>query len=184
MIINKDVESILVSEEEINSIVKRIADKITEDYKDRDTKLLLLCILKGSVVFMGDLMKNIGLPVEIDFMKVSSYGRGSKTSGSVNIVLDLQRNDLNNVDILIVEDIIDSGRTLSYLVEYLKLKGANSVKTVTLLDKPSRREVDFTSDYTGKVIPDEFVVGYGLDYDEIYRALPYVGILKREVYSK
>lgn len=184
MIINKDVESILVSEEEINSIVKRIADKITEDYKDRDTKLLLLCILKGSVVFMGDLMKNIGLPVEIDFMKVSSYGRGSKTSGSVNIVLDLQRNDLNNVDILIVEDIIDSGRTLSYLVEYLKLKGANSVKTVTLLDKPSRREVDFTSDYTGKVIPDEFVVGYGLDYDEKYRALPYVGILKREVYSK
>lgn len=181
---NKDVESILVSEEEISSIVKRIAGKITEDYKDRGTKLLLLGILKGSVVFMGDLMKNIDLPVEIDFMKVSSYGRGTKTTGSVNIVLDIQRNDLNNVDILIIEDIIDSGRTLSYLVEYLKLKGANSVKTVTLLDKPSRREVEYTPDYTGKIIPDEFVVGYGLDYDERYRALPYVGILKREVYSK
>lgn len=181
---NKDVGYILVSEEEIDSIVKRIANEITEDYKNKGTKLLLLGILKGSVVFMGDLMKNIDLPVEIEFMKVSSYGRGTTTSGSVNIVLDIQRNDLANVDIIIVEDIIDSGRTLSYLVEYLKLKGANSVKTVTLLDKPSRREVDFAPDYTGKIIPDEFVVGYGLDYDEMYRALPYVGVLKREVYTK
>lgn len=182
--INKDVESILIGEEELKQIVKRIADDITKDYKDRNTKLLLLGILKGSVVFMGDLMKEINLPVEIDFMKVSSYGRGAKTSGSVNIVLDIHRNDLNNVDILIVEDIIDSGRTLAYLTEYLTLKGAKSVKTVTLLDKPSRREVDFTPDYSGKEIPDEFVIGYGLDYDEQYRALPYVGILKREVYSK
>lgn len=182
--INKDVESILVSEEEINEIVKRISRQITNDYKDRNTKLLLLCILKGSVVFMGDLMKNINLPVEIDFMKVSSYGSSSKTSGSVNIVLDIHRNDLETVDIIIVEDIIDSGRTLAYLSEYLRLKGAKSVKTVTLLDKPSRREVDFTPDYTGKVIPDEFVVGYGLDYAEAYRALPYVGILKPEVYTK
>jgi hypoxanthine phosphoribosyltransferase len=117
-------------------------------------------------------------------MKVSSYGNGTKTTGNVNIVLDIHRNDLSDVDILIVEDIIDSGRTLSYLCEYLTLKGAKSVKTVTLLDKPSRREVDFVPDYTGKQIPDEFVIGYGLDYDEKYRALPYVGILKREVYSK
>lgn len=182
--INKDVESILIGEDELKQIVKRIANDITKDYKDRNTKLLLLCILKGSVVFMGDLMKEIGLPVEIDFMKVSSYGRGAKTSGSVNIVLDIHRNDLDNVDILIVEDIIDSGRTLAYLTEYLTLKGAKSVKTVTLLDKPSRREVDFTPDYRGKEIPDEFVVGYGLDYNEQYRALPYVGILKREVYTK
>ncbi len=181
---NKDIKSILVSEEEIEQIVTKISKQITEDYKDRDSKLLLLCILKGSVVFMGDLMKHIDLPVEIDFMKVSSYGAGSKTSGSVNIVLDIHRNDLNNVDIIIVEDIIDSGRTLSYLSNYLKLKGAKSVKTVTLLDKPSRREVDFVPDYTGKVIPDEFVVGYGLDYAEKYRALPYVGILSPEVYSK
>ncbi len=182
--INKDIESILVSEEEIQEIVKSISSKITEDYKNCKTKLLLLGILKGSIVFMGDLMKHIDLPVEIDFMKVSSYGRGSKSTGSVNIVLDISRNDLSEVDILIIEDIIDSGRTLSYLTEYLKLKGANSVKTVTLLDKPSRREVDFTPNYTGKIIPDEFVVGYGLDYAEKYRALPYVGILKREVYSK
>ena len=182
--INKDVQSILVSEEEITNLVKKISAQITNDYKDRNTKLLLLCILKGSVVFMGDLMKNIDIPVEIDFMKVSSYGSGSKTTGSVNIVLDIHRTDLADVDILIVEDIIDSGRTLSYLSEYLLLKGAKSVKTVTLLDKPSRREVDFTPDYSGLVIPDEFVVGYGLDYDEKYRALPYIGILKPEVYSK
>ena len=181
---NKDIKSILIDENEIQEIVKDISAKITNDYKDRQSKLLLLCILKGSVVFMGDLMKNINLPVEIDFMKVSSYGQGSKTSGNVNIILDIHRNDLDNVDIIIIEDIIDSGRTLSYLSEYLLLKGAKSVKTVTLLDKPSRREVDFVPDYTGKIIPDEFVVGYGLDYAEKYRALPYVGILKEEVYSK
>ena len=181
---NKDVKSILIDENEIQKIVKDISAKITNDYKDRNSKLLLLCILKGSVVFMGDLMKNINLPVEIDFMKVSSYGSDAKTSGNVNIILDIHRTDLADVDILIVEDIIDSGKTLSYLSEYLLLKGAKSVKTVTLLDKPSRREVDFVPDYTGKIIPDEFVVGYGLDYSEKYRALPYVGILKEEVYSK
>jgi len=180
---NKDVESILISEEEIAKIVQDISAKITNDYKNRNTKLLLLCILKGSVVFMGDLMKHIDLPLKIDFMKVSSYGSGSKSTGNINIMLDLRRDDLSDTDILIVEDIIDSGKTLSFLSEYLTLKGAKSVKTVTLLDKPDRREVDFTPDYTGKVIPDEFVVGYGLDYDEKYRALPYVGILKREVYS-
>lgn len=181
---NQDVQSILVYEEEIEQIVKKLSQQITEDYKGSSKKLLLLGILKGSVVFMGDLMKHIDLPVEIDFMKVSSYGAGAKTTGRVNIILDIHRNDLDNVDILIVEDIVDSGRTLSYLKEYLLLKGAHSVKTVTLLDKPSRREVDYTPDYTGKVIPDEFVVGYGLDYAEKYRALPYVGILKPEVYSK
>lgn len=180
---NKDIESILVSEEEIQSIVKRISNEITRDYAGRNSKILLLCILKGSVVFMGDLMKNIDLPVDIDFMKVSSYGNATKSSGSVNIILDLHRRDLADVDIIIVEDIIDSGRTLSYLVEYLALKGAKSVKTVTMLDKPDRREVNFTPDYVGKTIPDVFVVGYGLDYNEAYRALPYVGILKPEVYS-
>lgn len=181
---NNDIEKILISEETINATVKRLAKQISEDYAGRDTKLLLLGILKGSVVFMGDLMKNITLPVEIDFMKVSSYGRSTKSSGSVNIVLDIHRNDLADVDVLIVEDIIDSGRTLSYLCEYLTLKGAHSVKTVTMLDKPSRREVDFTPDYVGLQIPDVFVVGYGLDYAEGYRALPYVGVLKPEVYGK
>ena len=180
---NKDVESILVSEEEISSIVKRIAGKITEDYKDRGTKLLLLGILKGSVVFMGDLMKKISVPLEIDCMRVSSYGAGTASSGNVNIIMDIMRSDLHDCDLLIVEDIIDSGRTLAYLTKYLLNKGAKSVKTCTLLDKPSRRVVEFTPDYVGLEIPDEFVVGYGLDYAEKYRALPYVGILKPEVYG-
>jgi len=178
-----DIDRILISEEEIQTIVKRISAEIDAYYKDRDSRLLLLCILKGSVVFMGDLMKNITVPVEIDFMKVSSYGSGMASTGSVNIILDLHRKDLPNTDILIVEDIIDSGKTLSYLVEYLRLKGAKSVRTCTLLDKPERREVDFNADWVGAVIPNEFVVGYGLDFDEKYRALPYVGILKEEVYS-
>lgn len=177
-----EVKSVLVAEDECQAIVSRLAAKISEDYRGK--RLLLLCILKGSVVFMGDLMKKISIPVEIDFMKVSSYGAGTESSGTVNIILDIYRKDLPDTDILIVEDIIDSGKTLSYLVEYLKLKGARSVKTVTMLDKPSRRKVDFTPDYCGLQIPDEFVVGYGLDYDEKYRALPYIGILKPEVYKK
>ena len=176
---HNDILKILVSQDEISNIVHGLADRISNDYKDK--KLLMLCILKGAVVFMGDLMKSISIPTEIDFMKVSSYGNMTSSSGTVNIVLDLHRKDLSDLDILIVEDIIDSGRTLSYLVEYLKLKGAKSVKTCTMLDKPSRREVDFTPDYCGKTIPDEFVVGYGLDYAEAYRALPFIGILKPEV---
>ncbi len=182
MSLRKDIDHILLSSEEIEETVKRIAGEIDRDYQDKN--LLLLCILKGSVVFMGDLMKYITVPLEIDFMKVSSYGAASVTSGTVNIILDLQRRDMNNLDILIVEDIIDSGKTLSYLVNYLNLKGAKSVRTCTLLDKPSRREVDFVPDYSGRVIPDEFVVGYGLDYAEKYRALPFVGVLKEEIYTK
>jgi hypoxanthine phosphoribosyltransferase len=133
---------------------------------------------------MSDLMKKIKRPVEIDFMKVSSYGAGTESTGKINIILDLHRNDLSELDILIVEDIIDSGRTLSYLVEYLKLGGARSVNTCTLLDKPSRRQVEFEPTYTGAQIPDEFVVGCGLDYAELYRTLPYVAVLKPEVYNK
>ena len=181
---NSQISHILVDEKEIDCIVTRIAAEIDRDYKDSANKLLLLCILKGSVVFMGELMKKITLPVEIDFMKVSSYGSGTSTSGRINILLDLQRADLGDTDIIIVEDIIDSGKTLSYLVKYLELKGAHSVRTCTLLDKPDRREVNFVPDYTGRVIPDEFVVGFGLDYDEKLRNLPYVGVLKPEVYAK
>lgn len=181
--IKDDIEKILISETDIEKIVERISANVDEYYHDRDTRLLLLGILKGSVVFMGELMKKITVPVEIDFMKVSSYGSGTSSSGSINIILDLYRKDLSNTDILIVEDIIDSGKTLSYLVDYLKLKGAKSVKTCTLLDKPDRREVDFNADWVGAVIPNEFVVGYGLDYDEKYRALPFVGVLKPEVYN-
>lgn len=176
-----DIEKVLMSKEEIEELVERLASEISKDYKDKN--LLLLGILKGSVVFMGDIMKAIDIPTQIDFMRVSSYGHGTASSGRVNIILDLFRNDIDTCDILIIEDIIDSGKTLSYLVQYLKGKGARSVKTCTLLDKPSRREVDFTPDYVGAAIPDEFVVGYGLDYNEDYRALPYVGILKRSVYE-
>ena len=181
---HKDIQEILLSETEIDDIVTRIAAQLDKDYAGDDKRLVLLCILKGSVVFMGDLMKKITVPVEIDFMRVSSYGRSTESTGSINIVLDLIREDLDKCDIVIVEDIIDSGRTLAHLSRYLKLKGVRSVRTCTLLDKPDRREVDFDADYVGREIPDEFVVGYGLDYSEKYRALPYVGILKREVYEK
>ncbi|HPT84605.1 MAG TPA: hypoxanthine phosphoribosyltransferase [Bacillota bacterium] len=181
-----DIERVLVDEKELDATVRRIASEIDEYYKDSvasGKKLLLLGILKGSVVFMGDLMKHVTLPVEIDFMKVSSYGRSAKSSGTVNIILDLFRDDLPQTDILVIEDIIDSGRTLSYLTEYLTLKGAHSVRTCTLLDKPQRREVDFNADHVGIIIPDEFVVGYGLDYAERYRTLPYIGVLKPEIYK-
>ena len=181
--INKDVEKILVGEEELDAIVSRLAHEIDRDYAESE-RLVLVCILKGSIVFMGDLMKKLTVPCEIDCMKVSSYGAGTASSGSVNIHLDLMRPDLSSCDLLIIEDIIDSGKTLAYLKKYLELKGANSVRTCTLLDKPSRREVDLVPDYTGCEIPDEFVVGFGLDYDEKYRNLPFVGVLKPEVYSK
>ncbi len=181
--LNKDIKEILVSEEELDKITSRLAAEIDRDYAGEDKRLVLVCILKGSLVFMGDLMKKLTIPVEIDCMKVSSYGAGTVTTGSINIYLDLIRPDMNECDILIIEDIIDSGTTLSYLTKYLIGKGAKSVKTCTLLDKPSRRKVDYTPDYCGLEIPDEFVVGYGLDYSERFRALPYVGILKPEVYS-
>ncbi|MBE6599063.1 MAG: hypoxanthine phosphoribosyltransferase [Ruminococcaceae bacterium] len=180
----KDIDHVLVSAEELDGIVTAIAGEIDRDYGECGGSLLLLGILKGSVVFMADLMKKLTIPVEIDFMKVSSYGKSTESSGRINIILDLQRSDLSSRDIIIVEDIIDSGRTLSYLTEYLKINGARSVKTCTLLDKPSRREVDFVPDYRGREIPDEFVVGYGLDYAEKYRALPFVGVLKEEIYAK
>ena len=178
--LDKDIEKVLVSSEEIEAITEKIADQIDCDYRGSGKKLLLLGILKGSVVFMGELMKKMTLPVEIDFMKVSSYGAGTTTSGRIKIILDIHRNDLTETDIIIVEDIIDSGRTLSYLKEYLELGGAHSVRTCTMLDKPSRREVDFTPDYRGMEIPDEFVVGYGLDYDQQMRNLPYIGVVKFE----
>ncbi len=175
-----EIEKKLVGEDEVEEIVTRIAAEIDEAYAGKH--LVLLGILKGSVVFLGDLMKKLRIPVEIDFMKVSSYGSGTTSSGSISIQLDIRRN-LSDCDVLIIEDIIDSGRTLSYLVDYLLLKGAKSVKTCTLLDKPSRRVVDYKADFVGKIIPAEFVVGYGIDYDERFRALPYIGVLKPEVYK-
>ena len=179
-----DIEKILVSEQEIDSITTRIAAEIDRDYAGDDKKLVLVCILKGSLPFMGDLMKKVTVPVEIDCMKVSSYGKATESTGQIHITLDLIRPDIKSCDVLIIEDIVDSGVTLSHLTKYLEIKGAKSIKTCTLLDKPSRRRVEFTPDYCGIEIPDEFVVGYGLDYAEMYRALPFVGVLKPEVYTK
>ena len=179
----KDIESILVSEQEIDQIVTDMAKQIENDYKDSTRSLVLVCILKGSFVFAGELMKKLTIPAEIEFMKVSSYGASSVTSGIVNIQLDITRHNLEDCDLLIVEDIIDSGKTLERLVKHFEARGVGSVRTCTLLDKPSRRMVEFEPDYRGKIIPDKFVVGFGLDYGEKYRNLPYVGVLKAEVYS-
>ena len=178
-----DIESILVNEQEIDEITTRIAAEINRDYAGSDKKLVLICILKGSLMFCSELMKKITLPMEIDFMKVSSYGAKTVSSGVINIHLDVKRDDLPDVDFIIIEDIIDSGRTLSHLVRYLSERGANSVRTCTMLDKPDRRTVDFTPDYVGRTIPDKFVVGFGLDYNEQYRNLPFVGVLKPEVWG-
>ena len=178
----KDIESILVTEDQIDKITSDIAEKINQDYKN-SKQLVLICILKGSLMFTCELMKKITLPVELEFMKVSSYGSSSVSSVMINIHLDLKREDIGDADFIIIEDIIDSGRTLAHLVRYLADRGAKSVKTCTLLDKPSRHVVDFTPDYCGMEIPDKFVVGFGLDYNERYRNLPYVGVLKPEIYS-
>ena len=174
----------LVSEQEIAAICDRLAAEIIETYKDSTRRLVMVVILKGSMPFAADLMKRLPLPLELEFMKVSSYGAGTKTSGEIKISLDLKRDDLQDIDLLVVEDIIDSGRTLSRLTQLLKNRNAHSVRTCTLLDKPSRREVEFVPDFCGATIPDEFVIGFGLDYDEKYRNLPFVGVLKREVYEK
>ena len=177
------VESILLSEQEISDICDRLAEEITRDYKSSTRKLVLVCIMKGSVMFCTELMKRIDLPLEFDCMRVSSYFSGTVQTGNIVIRLDLDRKDLSECDILIVEDIIDSGRTLYHLTNHLRDRGASSVRTCTLLDKPSRREVDFAPDYCGAEIPDRFVIGFGLDYAELFRNLPYVGILKPEYYA-
>ena len=163
MNIEKDVESILVSTEELDRITTRLADEITRDYQNSRRKLLILSILKGSLIFTSDLIRKINLPLDIDFMKVSSYGSSTISSGQLKISLDLKRDDMTDVDIVIVEDIVDSGRTLCNLKLYLAEKGAGSIKVCTLLDKPSRREYELEPDYCGAVIPDKFVIGYGLD---------------------
>ena len=178
--LNDDIKEILLSEEEIKVITKRLGKQISEDYKGKN--LLLVSVLKGSVVFMADLMRAIDIPCSIDFMVVSSYGSSTESSGIVKIIKDLDMN-LNGLDLLIVEDILDTGRTLSSLIDILKMRKPNSVKICTFLDKPERRLADIEADYVGARVPDEFVVGYGLDYNERFRNLPYVGILKPSVYS-
>ena len=179
-----DVKQVLLDTKELDDIVTRLAQSITNDYQGSPRKLLILSILKGSLIFTSDLMRKIELPLELDFMKVSSYGSETVSQGPLKISLDLNRDDISDLDILVVEDIVDSGNTLSKLKKHLADRGAHSVKICTLLDKPSRRVVPLEADYCGMQIPDEFVIGYGLDYDEKYRNLPYVGILKPEVYTK
>ena len=173
------IESVLVSEEEIKEICKRLGEQISRDYVGKN--LLLVSVLKGAVVFMADIMRNITCDCVIDFMSVSSYD-GAKTTGVVKFKKDLDINP-DGMDILIVEDILDSGVTLSYLKEVLLQRNAASIKICAFLDKPANRRADIKADYVGKVVPDEFVVGYGLDYNEKYRNLPFVGILSPEVYS-
>lgn len=177
----QDILKTLVSEEQLHEKVTELGRQISEDYKGRS--LLLVSVLKGSVVFMADLMRAITIPARIDFMSVSSYGSGTKSRGVVKIIKDLDI-PLEGYDLLIVEDILDSGNTLSYLKEILSSRSPKSIRICTLLDKPERRTADIAADYVGFCVPDEFVVGYGLDYDEKYRNLPFIGILKPEVYEK
>ena len=178
---HESIEKVLVSEQEIEQIVKELGEKIDKDYYGK--KLMILVILKGGFIFAADLLRKINVPVEIDFMVVSSYGSGTATCGEVKIIKDLSQ-PIADKDVLIIEDILDSGVTLSNLIKILKARNPNSVEICAMLNKPDRRKVDVDIKYCGKDIPDEFVVGYGLDYDEKYRNLPYVGILKREVYEK
>lgn len=177
---NNDILKVNISEEEIRAKVKEIGEQIRKDYEGKN--LLMVSILKGSIVFMADLMRAIDLPCRIDFMSVSSYGSGTKSSGVVKIIKDLDIN-LAGYDLLIVEDILDSGKTLHYLTQILESRKPKSIRIATLLDKPARRDVPVHANYKCFDIPDEFVVGYGLDFDEKYRNLPYIGVLKPEVYS-
>ena len=165
------VKNVIIDENRLKLIISELGRKISEDYKDKN--LLLVSVLKGSVVFMADLMRAIKIPCSVDFMCVSSYGNGVKTSGVVKLVKDIDIN-LKGYDLLIVEDILDSGLTLSYLEEILSARNPASIKICTLLDKPSRHMTDIKPDYVGAVVPDVFIIGYGLDYDEKYRNLPYV----------
>lgn len=179
---DQDIDHILVSGEQLKAKVTELGAQISRDYQGKD--LLLVSILKGSVVFMADLMRAITIPCGIDFMVVSSYGgANTESTGLVKIVKDLDA-DLSGKDVLIVEDILDTGITLSHLLPMLQLRRPNSVRLCTILSKPSRRKAQIEPDYLGFEVPDEFVVGYGLDYNELYRNLPYVGVLKPEIYTR
>ena len=176
-----DIDRVLISEEELKAIVDRLGKQISEDYKDKN--LLLVSVLKGSIMFMADLMRAITIPCNIDFMAVSSYGAGTKSSGVVKIIKDLDKS-IEGKDLIIVEDILDSGNTLFYLKELLAARKPNSIRICTLVDKPERREADIVADYIGDSVPNEFIVGYGLDYNEYYRNLPFIGVLKESVYKE
>ena len=178
---DKDIKEVLCSEEQLSKKISELGAAITRDYAGKD--LLLVSILKGSVMVMADLMRAVDLPLQIDFMNVSSYGAGTETTGAVKILKDLDV-DIKGKHVLIVEDILDSGVTLHNLMKLLTQRNPASIEICTLFSKPSRRKVEVPVRYMGFEIPDAFIVGYGLDYDEKYRNLPYVGILKEEVYTK
>lgn len=179
-VLYRDLTQVLLSREEIAEAVRKIGKQITADYTGKEP--LMVCILKGAVVFYSDLLREVDLPVQTDFMSVSSYGSATKSSGVVKLIKDLDE-PVQDRHIIIVEDIVDSGMTLNYLKGLLMGRGAASVRIATLLDKPARRRVDLKADYFCFTIPDEFVVGYGLDYDQRYRNLPDIGVLSPKVYG-
>lgn len=175
-----DFKEILFTKDQIEAMTKSIGERITNDFKGKN--ILMLGLLKGSFIFMADLIREVKLPCELDFMAVSSYGSGTESLGRVQIIKDISEPVLGK-DVIIVEDIIDSGITLSFIVDYLKSKGASSVTLCTLINKPERRKKDVYVEYIGADIPNEFIAGYGMDYAERYRNLPFIGVLKEEVYS-
>ena len=177
----QDLERVLVTKDEIHAKVQEMGRRITADYEGKSP--IVVCILKGAVMFFADLLRELDLPLDIDFMAISSYGSSTKSTGVVKLVKDLDR-DVNGRDVLVVEDIVDSGMTLSYIKKELLQRGATSVRIATLLDKPARRRVQLDVEYSCFNIPDAFVVGYGLDYDEKYRNLPDVGVLHPRIYTK
>ena len=179
--LDDDVGEVLVTEEQIQAKTRELGHRISRDYEGQD--LLLVCVLKGAVSFLADLMREITIPHEIDFMAISSYGASTESSGVVRILKDLDTN-IEGRNVLIVEDIVDTGRTLHYITQNLKTRSPKSVRICALLSKPSRREIEIPLDYVGFEIPNKFVIGYGLDFAEIYRSLPYIGVLKNEKYDE
>lgn len=176
-----DVDHVLIDEETLQKRIKELGQEISAKYKGED--LLLIAVLKGSFIFMADLTRQITIPHEVDFMAISSYGASTESSGIVQIVMDLKKS-IEGRNVLFVDDIIDSGHTLDYLSRIMRARQPNSMRVMTLLDKPSRREVDTAVDWVGFSVPDEFVVGYGLDYAQLYRNLPYIGVLKPHIYGE
>lgn len=182
MTLRDDIDKILIHEDELRKRIAEIGQELNESYEDED-RPLLVCVLKGAFVFLADLTRELTIRHEVDFMETSSYGARTKSSGVVRILLDLERN-IEGRHVVIVEDIVDSGRTLNYVIRNLETRDPASIRVCTLLNKPSRRIIDVPVDFVGFEVPDEFVIGYGLDFDEEYRNLPFIGVLKEEIYAE